>query len=116
MDRIEGRSVDFLYSKERGQVSLSHLADVIKGLPNSVKELQFVQEKLDSITIKLVIDEALYTEQSDGIIMEAMRQRFGYKVLFKVQHVSVIDREASGKFSLIKNLLDQNMSPGVNSL
>src|SRR5690606_40492842 len=37
VDRIEGRAVDYLYSAERGRVSLSHLADVIKGLPNCVK-------------------------------------------------------------------------------
>ena len=54
--RIEGRNVDFLISPERGKISLSHLADVIKGMPNCVRNMQFIQEKSDSLRVLIVVD------------------------------------------------------------
>ena len=63
--RIEGRKVDYLLSKQYGKVSLSHLADVIKGLPNSIINMQFLQEEPSTISINLVIDKSclLYTSR-----------------------------------------------------
>lgn len=103
VERIEGRAVDYLYSAERGRVSLSHLADVIKGLPNCVKEMQFQQEDLDEVRILLVVDEGLYDTAAEETIRSAMRYRFGEAVRFSIERVEAIPREASGKFALIKN-------------
>lgn len=105
VDRIEGRRVDYLFSKECGRVSLSHLADVIKGFPNCVKEMQFVQTNMDMITVKLVVDEPHYAEKYDKKIIDAMRERFGESVGSRIEHVNSIPRESSGKFSLTKNLV-----------
>lgn len=106
VERIEGRKVDYLYSTERGKVSLSHLADVIKGLPNCVKEMQFVQEDLDAISVYVVVDESVYTESDNHKIVDAMEYRFGKGVRIDVRKVPSIPREASGKFSLIRNNVD----------
>ncbi len=114
VERIDGRAVDYLFSPERGRVSLSHLADVIKGLPNCVKEMQFVQEATDRVAIQLVVDDALYGPEEDKIILAAMRYRFGDRMEFPIRRVAAIPREASGKFALIKNLVGQdarNASP-----
>lgn len=46
VESIDGRQVEFLISKQHGHVSLSHLADVIKGLPNCVINVQFQQHKV----------------------------------------------------------------------
>lgn len=107
VDKIEGRAVDYLYSPERGRVSLSHLADVIKGLPNCVKEMQFVQEATNRVAIQLVVDDSLYGPEEDRIIVAAMRYRFGDHMEFPIRRVSAIPREASGKFALIKNLVPE---------
>ncbi len=116
VERIEGRAVDYLYSADRGRVSLSHLADVIKGLPNCVKEMQFQQDGLDEIRILLVVDEELYAASAEETIKSAMRYRFGDGMRFSIEKVPAIPREASGKFALIKNRIpaDQLAGMGLN--
>ena len=105
VSRIEGRKVDFLVSKQYGKVSLSHLADVIKGLPNTIINMQFIQESMDGITIRLVVDPARYTDQDKKLILDEMRYRFGDDMDFLIEIVDKIDKEKSGKYSLIKNRL-----------
>jgi phenylacetate-CoA ligase len=114
VERIEGRSVDYLTSPEKGRVSLSHLADVIKGLPNCVKEMQFVQEDTDRVLVKLVVDEELYSNAADEKILSAMRYRFGDKMKVELSRVKSIPREPSGKFSLIKNSVGRARPAGKN--
>lgn len=102
---IEGRKVDFLYSEEKGKISLSHLADVIKGIPNSVKKMQFIQDQLDVIDIKIVIDEEKFIPVHQESIINEMNLRFGKNMKLNIIKVSDIPREKSGKYSLIKNSL-----------
>lgn len=103
VEKIEGRQVDYLYSKERGKVSLSHLADVIKGMPNCIIAMQFIQDKIDEIEIKLVVDEKKYKEQHEHMILEEMKYRFGESMRFIFVKVNEIPKESSGKYRLIKN-------------
>ena len=107
VERIEGRKVDYLISKEKGKISLSHLADVIKGIPNSVKKMQFVQDSLDLIVVLLVIDPVLYIEDHYNEILSEMIYRFGKSIKIEVRIVDDIPREKSGKYSLIKNRIKQ---------
>lgn len=103
--KIEGRKVDYLFSKEKGKISLSHLADVIKGIPNSIKKMQFVQETQDVIDILVVVDETKYVREHEDSILREMEYRFGKQTLVNILQVADIPREKSGKFSFIKNKL-----------
>ncbi|WP_299824167.1 hypothetical protein [uncultured Pontibacter sp.] len=103
VEKIEGRKVDFLLSKERGKISLSHLADVIKGMPNCIKNMQFVQNALESIDVNIVVDEQLYNAEHEKNIMGEMKFRFGDDANININIVDEIVKEASGKFALIKN-------------
>jgi len=103
VDRIGGRSVDFLYSTDGAKVSLSHLADVIKGIPSSVKKIQFVQDNINEINIFISVDEKLYTPKDNNKIIKSMLVRFGEKTKFEIIKVDSIALEKSGKYSLIKN-------------
>ncbi len=105
--RIEGRKVDYLMSKQFGKVSLSHLADVIKGLPNSIVNMQFVQSDLSRILIKIVVDTNNFTEVDKKKIVEEMEYRFGSDMQFEIQIVDEIAKEKSGKYSLIKNEMQE---------
>lgn len=105
--RIEGRAVDYLVSKERGKVSLSHLADVIKGFPNGIINMQFVQKSYEEIQIHMVVDPLSYKEHYGQIIVEQMIYRFGANMTFPLIRVPTIQREKSGKHRLIRNLVDQ---------
>jgi phenylacetate-CoA ligase len=103
--KIEGRKVDYLYSKEKGKISLSHLADVIKGIPNSIKKMQFVQKSEDKIDILVVVDQNKYVSDHKNSILKEMEYRFGKQTSVNILEVDDIPREKSGKFSLIKNNL-----------
>lgn len=105
VEEIQGRKVDYLYSPEYGKVSLSHLADVIKGLPNCVRSVQFHQREEDKIILHLNVDVALYDDKAQAKIRNALAYRFGKKMQFEFELVSHIPREKSGKYALIKNHL-----------
>lgn len=108
VEKIEGRKVDFLFSEEKGKISLSHLADVIKGIPNSIKKMQFIQNQKDVIDILIVIDEDKFVPAHEESILKEMSFRFGKNINVNIKKVSDIPREKSGKYSLIKNSLKLN--------
>ncbi|UJS24297.1 hypothetical protein [Thiothrix winogradskyi] len=105
VESIDGRAVDYLFSPEKGKVSLSHLADVIKGIPNSIKEVQFIQNNIDEIEIHLNVDKKQYTAQDEKKIIESMTYRFGRNMFFTIKLADRIERTRGGKFVLIKNNL-----------
>lgn len=105
VESIDGRQVEFLISKQHGHVSLSHLADVIKGLPNCVINVQFQQHKVDLIDVLLNVDQTLYDQKAEDKITKALMHRFGKGTQFIFKLVDHIPKEDSGKFSLIKNFI-----------
>ncbi len=106
VEKIEGRKVDFLYASDGRKVSLSHLADVIKGLPNSIINLQFIQEKRDELIIKMVVDKKIYSSSEEAQIRKEIEYRFGSDMDIQFVYVNEIEREKSGKYALIKNRLE----------
>mgnify|MGYP000449568206 CR=1 FL=1 len=103
VERIDGRKVDYLFSKDKGKISLSQLADVIKGIPNSVKKMQFLQVNKDYIIVYIVIDTNLFVKRHYKEIMNQMIFRFGNNTEIEIKKVKNIPLEKSGKYSLIKN-------------
>ncbi len=102
VDKISGRKVDYLQSAS-GKVSLSHLADVIKGIPNSIVKIQFIQSSLEVLKILVVIDASKFKAEHLSKLKKELRYRFGDDMNFDIQEVTDIPREKSGKFALIKN-------------
>ncbi len=116
VERIEGRKVEYLYSPATGLVSLSHLADVIKGLPNCVKRMQFIQHEINYIQVLLCVDLSSYNESSNQKILKELKYRFGGAMQFKIQLVESIKPESSGKVPLVKNYItfEKVMKPSIN--
>lgn len=102
---IEGRQVDHLKAVDGTKVSLSHLADVIKGIPNSIKKIQFIQRERSELEILLILDKNLYTKKDEIKLIESIKYRFGKDIKIFMKIVEDIPREKSGKYSLIKNFL-----------
>tara|TARA_B100001063_G_C16752530_1_gene551106 strand:+ start:603 stop:1970 length:1368 start_codon:yes stop_codon:yes gene_type:complete len=100
---ISGRKVDFLYSEQKGPISLSHLSDVIKGMPNCVQETQFIQKNINFIIVKLVIDKKFFMPEHENKIMSQLKYRFGTNMKIELQYINKIDRTDGGKFQLIIN-------------
>lgn len=103
---IDGRQADSLYSEERGHISIANLSNVVKNLPNAVKNIQFIQESLDHIHIKIVVDSSRYQPQKhENHIYEEMYNRFGKNMNFTIEYVDVIERTKGGKYRMIINKL-----------
>ena len=107
MGRIEGRSVDFLYGTKGARVSASHLSDVIKGIPNSVRRVQFIQESIGAVLLNVEVDRAIFTAEHLMKLESATRYRFGSDADIKICIVDQIGLAASGKFRMIENLVDR---------
>jgi phenylacetate-CoA ligase len=103
VEKIEGRKVDFLYNSYKEKVSLSHLADVIKGNPSSIIKMQFIQNDYGKIDVKIVVDEDLFLEKHSEMIIKEMKYRFGDEMIINIIVETDIPREKSGKYQLIKN-------------
>lgn len=105
VESIEGRKVDYLYKPDGGKVSMSHLADVIKGIPNSITKMQFVQTSISGLQILYEADQDLFRDAHKDSMMKELRYRFGDEMNIEMIHTDHIPKEKSGKFSLIKNLI-----------
>lgn len=103
---IDGRQADSLYSKERGHISIANLSNVVKNLPNSIKNIQYIQETVDHIHIKVVVDSSRYQQKKqEPQILEEMHNRFGKEMKFTIEYVDVIERTKGGKYRMIINKL-----------
>ena len=104
---IDGRKADALYSLERGHISNANLSNVIKHLPNSIINIQFVQDKIDHILIRIVVDKNKYHKNSEKHIQKEMAIRFGEKMTYDIEYVDKIERSSSGKIRMIINQINR---------
>lgn len=108
VDKIEGRTNDYLVSFQRGKVYSANFSNVIKVFPNSVIQAQFVQSAIDEVIVRIVVDKAKYDEESGRrIIEDEVHKRLGSNVKVGVQIVDEIPRSASGKIRFIINEVEQ---------
>lgn len=106
IERIEGRNTDYLYSKERGKINAANMSNVIKYIPNAVKNIQFIQNVEDEIIINIAVDRERYLEKYDEEILNEMKNRFGLNMKFTINKMDEIPKEKSGKYRYIKNNLN----------
>ena len=104
---IDGRKADALYSEERGHISNANMSNVIKHLPNSIINIQFVQDRIDHILIRVVVDKDRYDRNGEKHILEEMAIRFGKKMTYDIEYVNQIERTKGGKFRMIINEIDK---------
>ena len=113
--RIEGRVIDYLFSRERGRIYSPNLSNVVKSFPNSVVQTQFIQRSIDCVTVKVVVDQRRFDEDRDAdTIRREVAIRMGAGVRIDVQVVDQIARESSGKTRFVVNDL-QNQCASVSS-
>lgn len=101
--RILGRSMDYLYSPERGEISSANMSNVIKNIPNSIIGVQFIQDSERKIIINIVIDRQNFSEGHLAEIRKEMEHRFGTKMQFKINILDELPIESSGKTRFIIN-------------
>ncbi len=104
---IEGRRLDFLYTAEGAKINSGNVSNILKYIPNAVIRCQFVQKEKSVVTLLMEVDEALYKPIYDKQIAEEFACKFGDKTKLAITHVKEIPREKSGKFRMIKNLVEE---------
>lgn len=106
VDRIEGRSLDYIQSKSNGRFTSIYLSLVSADFLNSVKKMQFIQNSADSVDVFLETDD-WYNDNMDRIILEKLQYSLGSDMCVHIHHVTEIEKDPSGKFRMVIN----NFSP-----
>lgn len=102
VDKILGRIDDFIYSPKHGKINLQNISNSLKDV-KGVMNMQIVQDELDSITVKLVVDELLFSKIMREKLISNIRGRIGNEMKITIERVDDLPVEKSGKYRLIKN-------------
>ena len=99
---IYGRKIDFIYSKERGKINLGNISNCVKNL-HGVRRFQIIQEQLDEINVKIIIDKIHYTIQDEYEFKRELVDRLGDSIKINFQYVDKIKKSKSGKHRIAIN-------------
>src|SRR5690606_5894747 len=99
----DGRTSDYILSPTHGKVNLGNISNSTKDTKGIVC-FQLIQDKIDHIDVKLVVNNAFNKAQELNFI-SALRERIGNEIILDMNYVENIEKEKSGKFRIVKNLL-----------
>ncbi len=102
VERIEGRTLDFVYTQNKEKVTAVYLSLVSGDFLNSVKAMQFIQNDFTSIDVYVEAD-CSYKEDMNQIIIDKLHYTLGSKMDVRVHIVDEIQKDKSGKFRFIIN-------------
>lgn len=103
VERIDGRSDDFIWSRERGRINLGNLSNATKSV-NGINCFQIVQESTDYIDVYVVPGDS-YNDDEERKFLSELALRLGKSINIRIHRVNAIPRERSGKFRIVKNKL-----------
>jgi len=103
VERLDGRTTDYIHSPENGRVNLGNLSNCTKGVDGIVR-FQVVQDMPDSVEVLVESGQAFDAEQ-EARFEGALRLRLGSGMGIRLHRVEEIPREQSGKFRIVKNNL-----------
>lgn len=104
VERIEGRASDYILSPTHGKVNLGNISNSTKDIKGIIN-FQVIQEDLSHVTI-LVTATKYFTNSQKKNFLAALEERFGSKMSISLKVVDEIPTEKSGKFRIVKNLLE----------
>lgn len=99
LKEVQGRTTDFVIAKDGTVLHGLALIYVLRDLPG-VASFKIVQESL-SLTRVLVKKESGFDESACAVIEREFKKRLGQNVEIKVELVSEIPKEKSGKFRYV---------------
>jgi phenylacetate-coenzyme A ligase PaaK-like adenylate-forming protein len=97
LEKLEGRVADFLKLPDGGQVAGISLVERTLTKVPGIEQMQLVQNSLNEVLINRVKGQE-YSDQTDTLLLEAMREVFDETVSLVIQDVSKIPQEPSGKY------------------
>ncbi len=96
--KIIGRIDDMLYTKERGYIG--RLSPAIKAFPNSVVQVQLVQNSIDTIDLYIVPDKETFKDEHLRQVIKEIKNRTGNSIQIKTHLVDQIPAGPNNKFRL----------------
>jgi len=99
MKVVKGRSTDFILAPDGRWVHGLALIYVIREIPG-VREYQIVQEDVDSVCVRVVLDDGFPSDGQERI-REGITKRLGTNVRVDVEEVPEIARAPSGKYRYV---------------
>lgn len=103
VEKIEGRTTDYILSPTHGKVNLGNISNSTKGVKGIVK-FQVIQRVMHQVEVSVVVTDE-FTEKQKNIFFKALKDRFGSEIVIILDVVDDIPKEKSGKFRFVKNLL-----------
>jgi len=103
VDKIEGRSTDYVLSPTHGKVNLGNISNSTKDVIGIIK-FQVIQQKLNHVKV-LVVATTDFNLAEKNKFKKSLTERFGTQITIDLQVVEEIVKEKSGKFILVKNLI-----------
>ncbi len=103
VERIEGRSTDYILSPTHGKVNLGNISNSTKDVIGII-QFQVVQHSLQQLEVLVVVNEA-FTAKEQYKFEHALIERFGKEIGIEIKIVDQINKEKSGKFRIVKNLI-----------
>lgn len=114
-ERIEGRSKDFIYSKQRGKLYNAQIGDVVKAEIAGLRNIQVIQEKLSRITLNMVTSDEFDESELEHLLAK-LEDRLGNEMEIDVKYVETLYREKSGKVKLIINNVHDEINEEIKKL
>ena len=103
VDKIEGRSTDYVLSPTYGKVNLGNISNSTKDVLGII-QFQVIQHSIENLEV-LVVASNDFTEKEQYKFEQALAARFGLQLEVDMKVVDQIPKEKSGKFRLVKNLI-----------
>ncbi|MDF1723035.1 MAG: hypothetical protein P1U59_00880 [Alcanivorax sp.] len=103
VERIDGRTSDYVLSPENGRVNLGNLSNSTKSVTGIIA-FQVIQDFQDEIDVHVMASD-LFTASERAKFIDALRERVGPTMSINLKVVKDIPREKSGKFRIVKNRL-----------
>jgi phenylacetate-CoA ligase len=107
----QGRKTNMIVTPEGIQVSGIYIAHLLKERAACINRYQFVQESVESVLVRLVVNEA-YSHADQDYIERKLRVRLGTKIAISFEYPTDIDAEVSGKYLSIKSLVPASFGNG----
>lgn len=99
---VYGRLTDYLYSTSGAKITVAHMAGTLINLPNSFMKIQFIQDTLKKVVVKVVVDDNFKEEHKEFLINE-LKHKLGSDMEMDIKIANDILVTKSGKYKMIIN-------------
>lgn len=103
IEKIEGRSTDYILSPTHGKVNLGNISNSTKNI-NGIIKFQVIQHNPETVQVLIVTNQDFHSSEKTKFIA-ALTERLGDQLEITTKIVDDIPTEKSGKFRIVKNLL-----------